>query len=225
MIIIIDFGGQTAHLIGRRLKDLGIGVEIINPKNSLKKIAEKGPSGIIFSGGPSSVYWKGAPSINKKIFELNLPILGICYGWQLAAHLLNGKVEPSIKEFGPVELTIDSFSDLFYGLPQKIRVFESHGDSVTKLPAGFSVIATTETVRNAAVAHPEKRFFGVQFHPEMHHTEHGKDILKNFATRICNEAVRTTKLPINELIAEIRTKVGKKHVIGAFSGGTDSAVA
>ena len=145
MIIIVDFGSQTTHLIGRRIRDFGVPVQIVDPKHAVASIATEKPAGIILSGGPASVYEAGAPTIDKKIFELGIPILGICYGWQLTAQLLGGTVESAKKEYGPTEFVVTDFSDLCYGFPQKCQVFESHGDSVTKVPAGF-VGATWITV-------------------------------------------------------------------------------
>jgi GMP synthase (glutamine-hydrolysing) len=224
-ILVIDFGSQTAHLISRRLKDLGITSKLVDPDDCLASIHKLKPAGIIFSGGPASVYEKGAPHINKKIFDFGLPILGICYGWQLMAQLLGGEVKAGKKEYGPTKLSISNFKDIFYGLPDSTKVIESHGDTVMKLPRGFEILACTETVEFAAVCNFEKKFWGVQFHPEAHHSEHGTEILKNFATRICGLSLRPEVLDTDEMIAEIKEKVGKKKVIGAFSGGTDSAVA
>lgn len=225
MILIVDFGSQTAHLIGRRIRDFGVSVEIISPENALTRIRTLNPKGLIFSGGPSSVFEKGAPTIDKKVYGLGIPILGICYGWQLTAHLLGGEVKSGKKEYGPTTLKITDFSDLFYGLPDATRVFESHGTSVYKMPKNYKVLASTGSVEYAAVRADLGKVFGVQFHPEMHHSKHGRQILKNFITRICNIGVRPQRININSMIDEIRKKVGNNKVIGAFSGGTDSAVA
>lgn len=225
MILIIDFGSQYTHMIGRRLKDLGVSTEIIDPADVLTAIAHHGTSGLILSGGPASVYEKGAPTIDPAIFKMDLPILGICYGWQLMAHLLGGEVESGSKEYGPSNLTVSEFSDLMYGLPQTFEVFESHGDSVMKLPEEFRVIASTPTVKFAAVRHQVEKWFGVQFHPEVHHSQHGSDILRNFATRECNLALEPSEVDLDFMIEEIRQKVGAGKVIGAISGGTDSSVA
>jgi GMP synthase (glutamine-hydrolysing) len=224
-IIVIDFGSQTAHLITRRLKDLGVDSSLVDPDDSLKVIEKLKPSGIIFSGGPASVYEIGAPSIDKKIFDLNIPILGICYGWQLMAHLLGGEVESGDKEYGPTILTIADFNSLFYGLPTFTKVIESHGDTVKKMPRGFVSVGKTETVKFAAVENKVKKFYGFQFHPEAHHSEQGIEMLKNFATRVCNLSLHPTKVDVDLMVEEIKEKVGNKKVIGAFSGGTDSAVA
>ena len=225
MILIIDFGSQTTHLIGRRITDLGAPVLIIDPDVALEKIASTNPAGIIFSGGPASVFEKDAPALDKKIFTLGIPILGICYGWQLMAHVLGGEVKPGKQEYGPATLTGKDFTGLFYGLPEKSRVFESHGTTVMKNPPGFVVIGETPTVEFAAVENKEKKFYGVQFHPEAHHTQYGKIILKNFVTRICNLPLKGKRLTVEPMISEIKQKTGSSLVIGAFSGGTDSAVA
>lgn len=225
MIVIVDFGSQTTHLIGRRLKDIGVEVKIVDCKKAYQIIKKIKPTGIILSGGPASVYESGAQTINKKIFNLGIPILGICYGWQLMAHLLKGEVASGNKEYGPIDLRVRDFKDIFYGLPTQFRVFESHGDTVKKMPVGFKVVATTESVFLAAVRHKKNLWFGVQFHPEMHHTQHGKVILSNFATRVCKEALKPARLEIKKMIEEIKIKVGDRKVIGAISGGTDSSVA
>ena len=227
MIILIDFGSQTTHLIGRRLRDLGVEVEIVEPSDALKKCVKSEPAGIILSGGPASVYEKNAPTVDKKIFELGVPILGICYGWQLTAQLLGGKVESAKKEYGPTTFTATDFSDLCYGFPATSRVFESHGDSVTKLPKGFVGIGATPSLEQAAVKWVDKthKIYGVQFHPEMHHTKMGKHLLQNFVTRICQLGLRSKRIDLEKMLSEIREKVGDRKVIGAFSGGTDSAVA
>lgn len=225
MIYVIDFGGQTAHLITRRLKDLGVDSKLMDPENSVEIIKRDTPAGIILSGGPSSVYEKDAPNIDLEIFKLNIPILGICYGWQLMAQMLGGKVEAGNKEYGPTTLNVINFKELFYGLPNESKVIESHGDTVMQMPKGFEVIASTESVEFAAVENLSSKFFGVQFHPEADHSEYGKEILKNFATRICSLALKPQKIDIELMVDEIKEKVGAKKVIGAFSGGTDSAVA
>lgn len=227
MITIVDFGSQTTHLIGRRLRDIGVEVEIVDPQKALTAISNHQPAGIILSGGPASVYEKKAPTIDKKVFQLGIPILGICYGWQLTAQLLGGTVESAKKEYGPAMLSTTDFSDLCYGVPAVSRVFESHGDSVTRLPRGFTGVAHTDSLEHAAVkwVDSKHKIYGVQFHPEMHHTRIGKQLLQNFVTRICQLGVRTKRIELEKLLTEIREKVGDRKVIGAFSGGTDSAVA
>lgn len=225
MIYIIDFGSQTCHLIGRRLTDLGVENRIIDPHAALKTIGEARPDGIIFSGGPMSVYEEGAPTIDKKIFDLGIPILGICYGWQLTSHLLGGDVKLVKSEYGPAKLAVTEFDDLFYGFPEVSTVWESHGDSVVKAPAGFAPIAVTSTVPLAAARHARKHIYGVQFHPESSHSEKGVLLFENFATRICKVPLVPKKIDTEGMIQQIKEKVGNSYVIGAFSGGTDSAVA
>jgi GMP synthase (glutamine-hydrolysing) len=224
-ILLVDFGSQTSHLIARRVKDFGVAVRMVDPEEAYRQAKQERPAGIIFSGGPASVYDKQAPLVDKRVFKLGIPILGICYGWQLMAHLLGGQVAPGKREYGPVQLKIKEFRDLFYGLAEQSRVFESHGDTVMRAPAGFKVLAVTESVKLAAVRHRSKLWFGVQFHPEMEHTQYGRQMLKNFVTRVCNLAVKPKKINIKAMITEIKEKVGTKRVIGAVSGGTDSTVA
>lgn len=225
MIYIIDFGSQTCHLIGRRLTDLGVENTIIEPENAMSKIKTKPPHGIIFSGGPNSVYERGAPTIDASIFDLSIPILGICYGWQLTSHILGGTVQLVKSEYGPANLQVSAHDDLLYGFPKESLVWESHGDSVIKMPQGFEVIASTHTVPFAAAHHPQKNIYGVQFHPESSHTERGTLLFENFATRICKVPLVPKKINTDEIITQIRHTVGDQSVIGAFSGGTDSAVA
>lgn len=224
MILIVDFGSQTAHLIGRRLRQIGVKTEYIHPEDALQAVQKHNPSGIIFSGGPASVYEEGAPTIDKEIFKLGLPILGICYGCQLIAHLLGGKVLPSKKEYGPEIITFNKENSLFT-LPQKqFSVIMSHGVTVTKLPTGYTTYASTKQVAYAAIANEKARIYGVQFHPEAHHTEHGLEVLRNFAT-ICNEKLEPITLDPKAIIASIKETVGQQKVICAVSGGVDSTVA
>lgn len=225
MILIIDFGSQTCHLIGRRLTDLGVENKILEPKTAIKIIEKEKPRGIIFSGGPKSVYEKRAPTIDKKIFSLGIPILGICYGWQLTSHLLGGRVTLVKSEYGPAHLSVTNFDDLFYGFPKASTVWESHGDSVVKMPQGFEALASTETVIFAAAKHKTKLIFGVQFHPESSHSEKGTLLFENFTSRVCKIPLQPKKINIDEMVSQIKEKVGGRFVIGAFSGGTDSVVA
>lgn len=225
MILIVDFGSQTTHLIGRRLSDWGIQNIITAPEDVEVSLTNHKPRGIILSGGPSSVYEKGAPSLSAGIFDLGIPMLGICYGWQLMAHLLAGSVKPSRKEYGPAQLAFSKSSPLFLNISSPTTVWMSHGDSVVAVPQGFEVLGSTESVEFGAVVNPSKKLFGVQFHPEVTHSVAGNQILLNFATHICTCAVKPKKINIDEMIETIKKQVGDKIVIGAFSGGTDSAVA
>lgn len=225
MIAVVDFGSQTAHLIARRLRYLGVKAPIIDPENVLSEIKKLKPKGIIMSGGPSSVYEKGAPSVDKKIFRLDIPILGICYGWQLTVHLLRGRVISGHKEYGPANLKIDRSEPLFSGIDSSSQVWVSHGDTVTKLPSGFEMFAETESVRYAAAGSIGRKIFGVQFHPEVEHTVYGLEMLKNFTTKICGLKTKKHKISIANLIRSIKETVGDKKVICAVSGGVDSTVA
>lgn len=223
MILIVDFGSQTAHLIGRRLRQLGVKNEYVDPENILDEVKKFKPSGVILSGGPSSVYDKGAPDIDEKIFEIGLPILGICYGWQLMARKLGGNVESAHKEYGPKTI---SYSINTFNFPKdNYTVFMSHGDSVTKLPNGFKVFGSTPQVKNAAVISKKRNFLGLQFHPEVDHTQKGLEILKYFSSQFCKEKISNFKLNPDKIIAKIKTEVGNEKVICAVSGGVDSTVA
>ncbi len=224
-ILIVDFGSQTTHLIGRRLTDVGVNVKIVEPRHTVSEIKNNHIKGIILSGGPASVYEKDSPKINKRIFNTKIPILGICYGWQLTAQLLGGTVKPSHKEYGPSNLKIIMNEPLFHKVDSFSRVWMSHGDSVIKNPPGFTISAETNSVKNAAVYNPKKRIYGVQFHPEIEHTLFGQEILKNFVKHICHLKLRKKKIDVNKIIADIKKTVGIGRVICAVSGGVDSTVA
>src|SRR3989344_1770726 len=181
MMFIVDFGSQTAHLIGRRVRELGSDVKIVHPEEIRQLANDKGIKGIILSGGPSSVYQKGAPTIDFQVFSLGIPILCICYGLQLMAKLLGGKVVSGRKEYGPATLKLRVESgELRKGLPQQFTVWMSHGDEVIELPKEFEIIGSTEHVKYAFAANKKKKIYGVQFHPEVEHTEFGLQILRNF---------------------------------------------
>lgn len=222
MILIVDFGSQTCHLIGRRFRDLGIKIKIIDPETPIEEIKKLKPSAIVFSGGPASVYEKNAPLINKKIFNLKIPTLGICYGWQLIAHLLGGKVIPSHKEYGPANLNIEVNEPLFSGIDSYSKVWLSHGDTVVKIPDGFIPLAETENVKTAAAADLKRKIFGLQFHPEVDHTVYGIEMLKNYAQKICGLKIKKREISIKKIINQIKKTVGKKKVVCAVSGGVDS---
>ncbi|MEK9178713.1 MAG: glutamine-hydrolyzing GMP synthase [Patescibacteria group bacterium] len=225
-IFVVDFGSQTAHLIARRLKDLGIESSLVDPDDALKFVKKIKPKGLILSGGPSSVYEKKAPSINKKIFDLGIPILGICYGQQLTAHLLKGgkTVKDKVREDGPATLVIDKECVLFEGVSAHSRVWMSHGDTVVKAPLGFEMVAHSETIPSAAIKNDSKKIYGVQFHPEVEHTEHGTIILRNFVERVCKLKIGKRSISIPTIINSIREIVGDEKVIAAVSGGVDSTV-
>lgn len=225
MILVIDFGSQTAHLIGRRLRQIGVTAEYANPDEAMRFIENKKPKGIIMSGGPSSVYEKGAPVVPAKILKLGIPVLGICYGWQLMAKLLTANVKNTAKEYGPEKMRVDAGNGLFKDIPDsEFIVYVSHGDSVMSLPNGFETTASTRSVKYTAVQNQENRLYGVQFHPEVHHTMYGLEILNNFVM-ICNESPKPLILDPKKIIADIKVQVGNQKVIGAVSGGVDSSVA
>jgi len=229
MIIIVDFGSQTTHLIARRLREIGVQTSIVNPDKVLQKIKDKKPQGIILSGGPASVYEKSAPTIDSKIFNLEIPILGICYGLQLATYLLGGKVVSGKKEYGPTQLKIKNLKlKITKDLSESFVVWMSHGDEVVKLPKGFDVIGSSVGVPFAFVENKDKKIYGLQFHPEVEHTQFGSQILRNFM-EVCDLEVDLKikdKFKIQNLELRIKEIVGEKdYVIGAVSGGVDSTVA
>lgn len=226
MIILVDFGGQTAHLIARRVKELGSSVEVVNPEEALDKV--KNADGIIFSGGPASVYEKNAPTIDPKIFEMGIPILGICYGQQLIAYLLGGDVNPGkIREYGPAQITVNTSWPLFRNLPSQFIVWMSHGDEVMKPPKDFAIPATTLNIPRAAISNLKKNIYGIQFHPEVVHTQFGTQILKNFLN-ICGLTPKEKKIDkafVENMIKDIKDSIGAEKAICALSGGVDSSVA
>lgn len=238
MIIIVDFGSQNTHLIQRRIQQLGASTKIVDPSGAVFAANNKDVSGVILSGGPSSVYESGAPTIDKKIFQIKVPILGICYGLQLVAHLMGGKVVSGRKEYGPVEIQNGKFSNkqmweetdkkpesvMTEGLPASFTVWMSHGDEIVKLPAGYEIIASTKSMPFAFVINERSKIVGVQFHPEVEHTQYGTQILKNFLS-LCNTKLAFKKKDIKEIEQEIKEEVGERVVIGAVSGGVDSTVA
>lgn len=227
MILIIDFGSQTAHLIGRRIRQIGSPVTIIEPEQALKEIQKLKPKGIILSGGPASVYAKGAPTLDKKVLNLGIPVLGICYGQQLIAHLLpGGKTEKgNTREDGPATLVVDKPNKLLEGISPHSRIWMSHGDTVTKPPAGFEFTAHSDSIASAAMINETKKIYCVQFHPEVEHTEHGMLILRNFVEKICKIPVSDQSVRVETLIKNIKKTIGTKHAIAAVSGGVDSTVA
>jgi len=224
-ILVLDFGSQYTQLIARRIRELGVWCTI-EPYNFPKeKIESLKPYGLIFSGGPMSVYDKSSPKVDEKIFDLNIPILGICYGMQLIAHMLNGKVEKSKKrEYGLSKIIVEKHP-LFENTPKEQIVWASHGDRVEKMPQNFVSIASSQNSPISAFYHKEKNIFGLQFHPEVIHTKYGKEILDNFL-KICGAEKNWSMKFYKEMqIKEIRERVGDGKVIGALSGGVDSTVA
>src|SRR3989337_4079788 len=184
-IVVLDFGSQYSHLICRRIRDFSVLAELVPYNISLDELKKLEPKGIIFSGGPSSVYIPDAPMPAKEIFEMKLPILGICYGHQLIVNKFGGKVKRANKEYGSSLLTIDSDEDLLSGVGKSVRAWMSHGDEAEQIPPGFRVIGHTESAKAAAIVSKEKSIYGIQFHPEVVHTEQGTEILKNFVLKVC----------------------------------------
>lgn len=226
-ILILDYGSQFTQLIARRLRELHIYCEIHPFNVDLNEVSEPTPGGIIFSGGPKSVNDEDAPYLQKEILDWNIPILGVCYGLQLLAHAeIPGSVEKAEKrEYGRANLLIDNSEDLLKGIPNESVVWMSHGDHIHELPASYEVIAHTANAKVAAVRHKEDHIFGVQFHPEVAHTDHGKQLLKNFAYDICDlKGDWTSESFIEEQIRSVREKVGDDKVLCALSGGVDSTV-
>ncbi len=227
-ILIIDFGGQYAHLIANRLRRLNVLADIIYNEDLIKEIkSSNNIKGIIFSGGPSSVYEKDSPNISRKVFDLNIPILGICYGHQLITHKLKGTVKKSkVKEYGVTTIDIENKkSKLFKGLNKKETVWMSHGDSTNTLPEGFNIIAKSKDCPIAAMENKEKQIYGIQFHPEVTHTIHGMKILENFAINICKcKKEWNPNNYFNEISKKISKQTKNKKVFLLVSGGVDSIV-
>jgi GMP synthase (glutamine-hydrolysing) len=225
-ILILDFGSQVTQLIARRVREQSVYCEIHPYNISLEKIREYAPKGIILSGGPSSVYDTDAPHSDPAIFDLGIPVLGICYGMQLMTNQLGGKVERSDKrEYGRAMMDLDDVEDLFSGFEGRAEVWMSHGDRIESMPAGFSRIAHTEHCPVAAMKDAERRFYGVQFHPEVVHTPRGEEMLGNFVFSVCDcRPVWTMASFIETEIEDIRRKVGDGRVICGLSGGVDSSV-
>ena len=227
-IIILDFGAQYTQVIARRVRECNVYSTILRYDTPAKEIAALKPSGIILSGGPSSVYAQDAPLPDRNIFKLGLPVLGLCYGEQLLAHLLGGKVEQGFRrEYGRGTLQVkDAKCALFAGLPRQLQVWNSHGDRLTRLPRGFKTVAVTENSPFAAIENRAKKFFGLQFHPEVVHTPRGREIFANFVHGVCGCGRDwTMRNYIEQAVAEIRAQVGGDHVILGLSGGVDSGVA
>ena len=226
MIIIADFGGQYNQLIARRVRDMNVYCEVVPYTKALEKVKELKPEGIIFTGGPNSVYLENAPKIEKEIYELGIPVLGLCYGMQIMAHTLGGKVvKGKEKEFGKTETKVDNSSKLFKDLEEDQITWMSHIDQVVELPDGFEKIAGTKNTKIAAMANVERKLYGMQYHPEVNHTEHGLKMLENFLFNICEAKPNwTMKNYAEKQLKEIKEKVGDKKVLLALSGGVDSSV-
>ena len=227
-IVILDFGSQYTQVIARRIRECNVYSTIVRFDTPASEIAAMNPKGLILSGGPSSVYAPDAPLPDKAIFKLGIPVLGICFGVQILAQFLGGKVERGDKrEYGKGTLTVSSAScALFQGLPSKLQVWNSHGDKLTRLPKDFVVVGTTENSSYAAIEHPKRRYFGIQFHPEVVHTPQGREIISNFVHGVCGCGKNwTMRNYVEQATEEIRRQVGSDRVILGLSGGVDSSVA
>ena len=225
LAIILDFGGQYNQLIARRVRDKNVYCEILPYTTSIEKIKELSPKGIIFTGGPNSVYADGSPTVSKEIFELGIPILGICYGMQVMTHVLGGKVETADKsEFGKTIMTLTEDSILYSGTPKEQQVWMSHIDYIKDMPAGFKAIAKTDNCPVAAMENKEKNLYAIQYHAEVENSEYGDQIIENFL-KICNFS-RDWSMESYAKVAvkEVKEKVGDKKVLLALSGGVDSSV-
>ena len=227
VVIVLDFGGQYNQLIVRRVREAGVYCEMLSYSTPLEVLKEKNIKGIILSGGPNSVYIEDAPKINKKLFELEIPILGICYGMQLMAYMLGGEVKTSnLKEYGKRKVILSNKSLLTDSIAKKSNCWMSHTDQIYYLPDNFIELGRTETTPYAIIGNLDKRFYGIQFHPEVKHTEFGQVFLENFLFNVCHCSKNwTTDFFIEEEIKVVRKEVGNKKVLCALSGGVDSAVA
>ncbi|MBQ0059244.1 MAG: glutamine-hydrolyzing GMP synthase, partial [Lachnospiraceae bacterium] len=226
-VIVIDFGGQYNQLVARRVRECQVYCEIYSYRTPIEEIRQMNPKGIILTGGPNSCYEEGAPSCTEELFNLGVPVLGLCYGAQLMMHVLGGKVEKApVREYGKTEVLVDGCQDsLFAGVEDKTIVWMSHFDYISKVAPGFDIIAHTADCPAAAVAAPEHGLYGIQFHPEVLHTVRGKEILFNFVRNICGCA-GTWRMDsfVEESVKSIREKVGGGKVLLALSGGVDSSV-
>ncbi|HMK32361.1 MAG TPA: glutamine-hydrolyzing GMP synthase [Nitrosopumilaceae archaeon] len=223
-IVVLDFGSQYSHLICRRIREFSVYAELVPFDISLEELKKINPKGIIFSGGPASVYNSDSPKPKIGIFEVGLPVLGICYGHQLIVNNFGGKVKRANKEYGSSSLTVDNDSDLLSGMGKSIRAWMSHGDAAEKIPSGFEIIGHTESSHAAAIANRQKLIYGIQFHPEVVHTEKGTEILKNFVLNICRAKPDwTIENFIETTVSEISKIDG--NVLCGISGGVDSTVA
>ena len=225
MIAILDFGSQYSELIARRIRETQVYSEVLPYRTTAEQLKKLSPHGIILSGGPSSVYDEGAPTVDPAIWELGIPVIGVCYGMQVMVQQLGGVVKRAAHaEYGKASLHIDEEETLFPGVEDGATMWMSHGDSCIELPDGFAVLAHTENTPCAAIAHPEKKYYGVQFHPEVVHSVGGAVLIRNFVYKICEcEPTWTPEAFVEEAVREVRGKVGDKRVLLALSGGVDSS--
>ena len=222
-ILVLDFGSQYSHLICRRIREFSVYAELVPFDISYEELQKHNPKGIIFSGGPSSVYDSDAPIPENKIFDMNLPLLGICYGHQLIVNKYGGKIKRANKEYGSSLLTIDNDEDLLSGVGESVRAWMSHGDEAEEIPPGFHVIGHTESAKAAAIASEEKSIYGIQFHPEVVHTEQGTEILKNFVLKVCKAKQDWNMESFINISVEKISKI-EGNVLCGVSGGIDSTV-
>ena len=225
-IAILDFGSQYSQLIARRVREQGVYSELIRFDTPASELAERKPAAIIFSGGPSSVFEENAPIGDEEILNMGIPVLGICYGMQMITRMLGGHVKPGKeREYGDATISISDKSNLFIDMPNELNVWMSHGDQADSLPEGFSALASTSTCPYAAIGNPDRRIFGLQFHPEVVHTDKGTDILRHFIFEVAG-CTGTWKMEefIKSQVAAIREKVGDDHIVCGLSGGVDSSV-
>ena len=222
-IVVLDFGSQYSHLICRRIRDFSVYAELVPYDISLEELKKLNPKGIIFSGGPSSVYDSKAPTPTKKIFQMQIPILGICYGHQIIVNNFGGKVKRVNKEYGSAVLSIDDNSGIFSGVGDSIRAWMSHGDEAKIVPDNFEIIGHTENARAAAISNKQKGVYGIQFHPEVVHTENGNEILKNFVLKVCHANQDWT---LERFVENSIEKISKLegNILCGVSGGIDSTV-
>ena len=223
-IVVLDFGSQYSHLICRRIREFSVYAELVPYDISYEELQKHNPKGIIFSGGPSSVYNSDASIPENKIFDMNLPLLGICYGHQLIVNKYGGKIKKANKEYGSSLLTIDDDKDLLSGVGESVRAWMSHGDEAEEIPQGFKVIGHTQSAKAAAIASEEKSIYGIQFHPEVMHTEQGTEIIKNFVLKICGAKQDWTMESFIDTVVEKISKI-EGNVLCGVSGGIDSTVA
>jgi GMP synthase (glutamine-hydrolysing) len=225
-IAILDFGSQYSQLIARRIREQHVYSELMRFDTPASVLAARKPAGIVFSGGPSSVFEKGSPLCDPAIFDLGVPILGICYGMQMTAKLLGGDVKPGeSREYGSARIAVEREDPLFSGIGAQLDVWMSHGDQVAAMPEGFVSLARTRTCPHAAMGHPGRRIFGLQFHPEVVHTPHGVSILRHFLFDVCRCSGDWQMAQfIEESVKSIRARVGDDHVVCGLSGGVDSSV-
>lgn len=227
IVIVLDFGGQYNQLIARRVRECNVYCEVLPFNTSMEKIKSINPKGVIFTGGPASVYAEDAPKVSEEIFQLGIPILGICYGCQLMTYTLGGKVEKApVREYGKTYVTVNQSSKLFQNVSETSVVWMSHTDYVAQTPNGFQVVAKSDSCPVAGIEDEARKLYGVQFHPEVVHSQEGTKMLHNFLYEVCGcSGDWRMDSFTEEMVASLRAKIGDKKVLCALSGGVDSSVA